>query len=470
MSGVPAWITPSATSGAVNENGSTVRFTANTSALPAGTSSAVVNATAIVNGDTVVKPVTLTVNRDQRKLVPSDVGVALVSVPGWTRLNATIKISDNFGLGATWTASSSQPWLTVSQNGDTLTLSAAPSTPLETISYATVTLSPTTAGVAAPEVVRVALWRSAYAPATAFRVKTSYWRVAADPIRPLVYVHNGDSKIDVYNVYTGQLVLSTAALGSTLGDMAVSPNGDRLYAVDRGGRSIVVVDLATMTKQAAWPVTGVTDLETKLKVIRPNGEELLLTSEQGAYRVATGRRLATPFRTGIIAASPDGRRVYVQNERDSTTVSIYDVDFSAMGGGTLFAVEGRTAYAGNGSSGNDIAVSTDGTRVYSASATPSRCTVAKASDFSNLGILPGGEPWPSNVEVDSLGRVYCGSAAPYGNNDVWMHSATGTLLKAFRLSGVGKNLLERQLVVSGDGMMLIGVTDDPSITFIAVGP
>lgn len=472
LSGVPAWATPSAISGTVNEFGSTVQFSPNVATLPAGTSSAVVNATVTVNGDTLVKPVTVTANRDQRKLVPSDVGVALVSVPGWSRLSAVIKVSDNFGLGATWTASSSQPWLTLSQNGNVLTLSANPSVPLETISYATVTLTPTTPGVAAPEVVRVALWRSAYAPASAVRVKTTYERLVADPIRPLAYAHAGDSKIDVYNIYTGQRLASTAALGSALGDMAASPNGDRLYVYDRTGRTIVVLDLNTLTKLAAWPVAGTVDRATHMKVIRPNGEELLLTSERGAYRVATGQRLETPFRNGVMAASADGRHVYVQNE-DSITpnaVTIYDVDFSAMGGGTLFAAAGRTSAVGNGNTGKDIAISADGATIYSASSTPARCTVAKASDLSNVGILPGGDTAPDNVEVDSFGRVFCGSAAPFGSNDVWLHSAAGTLLKAFRVAGIGKNLLERQMVVSGDGMMLISVTDDPSISFIAVGP
>lgn len=471
LSGVPAWAMPSATSGTVSETGSTVQFAPNVSALPAGTSSAVVNATVTVNGDTLVKPVTLTVNRDQRRLVPSDVGVALVSVPGWSRLSATIKVSDNFGLGASWTASSSQSWLTLSQNGDSLILNANPTGALNTVSYATVTLTPTTPGVTSPEVVRVALWQGSSAPLSEMRVKTSYERLVADPIRPLAYAHAGDGKIDVYNVYTGQRVASTAALGSALGDMAVSPNGDRLYVYDRGGSAIVVLDLATLSKQASWPVAGTVDRATRMKIIRPNGEELLLTSERGAYRVATGQRLETPFRTGVMSASADGRRVYVQSaDSTTTTVAVYDVDFSVMGGGTLFAVLARTGGIGNGFSGNDIAISPDGTRLYSASATPPRCTVAKAADLSNLGILSGGDAWPSNVEVDSFGRVYCGSAAPFGSNDVWMHSATGTLLKTFRVAGTGKNLMARQMMVSGDGMILISVTDDPAIVFTAVGP
>jgi hypothetical protein len=473
LSGVPAWASPSAASGMVSQAGTSLQFAPNLSMLPVGTSSVLVTATAIVNGDTVVKPVTLSINRDQQKLVPSSVGVAMVSTPAWQRLSSTLNVRDNFGAGSDWTAVSNQSWLSVSRSGDMLTLSANPTgLQFDSTSYATVTITPANAGVTAPEVVRDALWKGSFTPVVPTKIAKRYDRVVADPIRPLIYAHDSGSTIDVYNVYTGQRVATTAILGGSLGDMALSPNGDRLYVYELGAPNLVVVDLNTMAKQATWRLSVNPDAGARLKVARPNGEELVLTFDRGAYRAATGQRLDTPFTTGDIAVSPDGRRLFIQNESALVaTLNAYDMDFSAMGGGTLFAAASRLGgSAGGTAAGEDLAISVDGTRIFAASATPARCTVAQASDLSWLGILPGGDTAPNNVEVDSFGRVYCGIASQYTGNDVFVHSTTGSLQKTFRLAGSGKQLLARQMVVSGDGMMLIGLSNDPRLTIIAVGP
>ncbi|UUZ51619.1 hypothetical protein LP420_21295 [Massilia sp. B-10] len=58
--------------------------------------------------------------------------------------------------------------------------------------------------------------------------------------------------IDVYNVYTATLVRTIPNLGGALGDMAISPNGDYLYAYDTANAAIVKVDLRSMAKVANW--------------------------------------------------------------------------------------------------------------------------------------------------------------------------------------------------------------------------
>jgi len=51
-----------------------------------------------------------------------------------------------------------------------------------------------------------------------------------------------------------------------------------------------------------------------------------------------------------------------------------------------------------------------------------------------------------------------------------MYDTTGKLLNQYKLVGNGKQLLPRQLAVSGDGLLLIGITDDGVATIVPVGP
>lgn len=472
--GAPPWAQFSATSGSVNESGVTLSVTPSDVPGTVGSATVMLAPQATVNGDTATAGVALTLNRDQRKLVPSLTGVAMVSTPGWSRLSRTLTVSDNFGLGADWSAASDQGWLAAVRTGDTLTLTANPAAlPLDTISYATVTLSSSTAGVAAPEKIRIALWRGSAAPAPLTKLAAGYTRAVADPIRPIVYVHNGGSTIDAYNLYTGQKT-ATVSLGTTLGDMTVSQDGAHLYAYDLNRPGVVVLDLGTMTTSSAagWSLPKAVSSADRILSIRPNGVELLLTSS-GVYRASDGRSTASlgffaPAVAASMAATPDGKRVYTQDTGASPSVAnMLAVDYSEMSGGALFAA--KSASGSGGGNGADIAVNVDGSRVYTANGTPSSCAVLDAK-LAAAGTLPGGEATPNNVEVDSYGRVYCGATGASGTADVWMHDANGLLLKSFRLAGAGHALLQRQLVVSGDGMLVIGLTDDPAVTIVAVGP
>lgn len=470
LGALPPWINVSARSGFANETGTSFEITPVLEKAPPGSSTAVVNVTLQVNGDTIVKPITLTILRDQEKILPSETGLAMVSVPGWSRLIRTVTVRDNFGANPDWTASSDQAWLNVIRNGSQLTFTGDPSSlPNDTTSHATVTLTSNTAGVAAPEVIRVALWKGSAAPAARVDFQTAYKQVIADAIRPLVYAHNGGNVLDVYNVYTGQKVASTALSGA-LGSMTVNQNGDRLYVYDMANRNVVMLNPQTLAKVGTWtPRNDLADFGHLLSV-RPNGEELLLTSKGDVLRIANAQTLSAQSQLGemFMAATRDGKRLYVQNQGASpSTAMVYDIDFTSVAGGGL-----RMTYAGSFSGGQnsqDIAPGLDGSRFYTANGWPYRCAIGDAVNFGNLGTLPGGDSYPNNVEVDSFGRVYCG-AASWSAFDVWLHDSSGVQLKQFKFAGNGHDLKPHSLVVSADGMMLIGLTNDPLMSIMAVGP
>jgi len=467
VANVPAWAQLSATAGSLSEAGTVLTVTPAPASAPIGSTSVMLAPTARVNGDQVSGAVTLTINRDQRKILPSTTGVALVSTPSWSRLRATLAVSDNFKGGAGWSASSDRAWLSVARSGDALSLQAdAAALPSDAVSYATVTLQALDAGVSAPETVRVALWKGSTTPTAINRLALSYQNIVADPIRPLVYAHAGAGVIDVYNVYTAQRS-ARVNIGTRLGDMAVTQNGARLYAYDNGQR-IVALDLDTLQPLAALALADTVQGDARLLSVRPNGVELLLSAD-GVYRIADGKRVHEGrFGMPDMAASADGKRIFQQDRGYSPSSGhMLDVDYSAMGGGTLLLAS--RPMSGGGSNGRDVASNADGSRVYFANGAPYRCTV-RDPDGGMSDMLAGGDAYPNNVEVDVFGRAYCGISGWYSEADVWIHAADGKLLKSFKFAGYARALLDRQMVVSGDGMILVGLTDDPVMAIVPVGP
>ncbi|MEO7496194.1 MAG: BACON domain-containing carbohydrate-binding protein [Massilia sp.] len=458
-------------SGTAAQTGGTLVVGMNSVQAPAGTSVTPVTVTALVNGDTITKQVPVTINKDQHKLLAAETGVAFASTPGWSRLARTIKISDNFGVDAAWSASSSQPWLSVAASGrttggaGTLTLSADPSSlPVDQISYATITLSSGDAGVTVPETIKVALWKGSATPASQVKLAQRYVNLVADPIRPLVYVHDGLSALDVYNVYTGAKVASVTGPAG-MGSMAVSPNGDTLYAAATGGLSIDLVNLSTLTKTGSWPLVAIKATDsTRLVAARPNGVNVVLTTNVGNFLAASGASLGSSFATGEIAASGDSRRLFTD------AGLAYSIDYTAINGGTLLASRYASGQGGQGASGQ-VAANLDGSRFYIASGFPYRCSISNGDTATQIGQLPGGDAYPNAVKVASDGRVFCGiSGASTPAADVWVHRPDGTLQTSFKFAGYAKTMLARQMVVSGDAMMMAALTDDPLLVFVPVGP
>lgn len=472
---MPAWATVTATAGTVNAAGASVTFKAKPANASTGVSSVLLTAGATVNGDAVVAPVLLTLNKDQHKLLPAETAVAFVSMPGWSRLTRTISVADNYGSFGGMSASSDQSWLVVGVSADRLILTADPSQMLnDTLNTATITITPSDTDASAPEVIRVALWKGTAAPSAASSAGLPYSNVVTDPLRPYAYLHNGGAVIDVYNLYTGQKEASITGFSAHLGDMAVTPNGDSLYVVDIDNARVSVVNLRTRSISSQLPLAAAGTKATRLKVLHPNGIEMLLLSDGQLFQTASQTRLGVlPLTTGgTLAASANGKRVTQQDEGNSSvTHTSVSVDYAALGGGTLFAAKlAPASHTSPGSSGGDLWVSTDGSHVYSAAATPKSCVIMNGPDLAILGYLGIGDAAPNNIEVALDGRIFCGGAARPGGNDIYMYDSTGKVLQQYKLSATGKQLLPRQMAVSGDGWMIVAITDDNVATFLPIGP
>ncbi len=492
LSPLPSWISATPPSGTVSQAGTSVNFAANATSAPTGTTTAIMNAYVSVNGDVRSAPFALTVNKDQHKILASQTGVALASTPTWSRLTKTLTISDNYGQTANWSATSNQSWLNISQSGNTLTLSVNPTNPqftLDSFSQATVTLSSTDASVSAPETIKVDFWNGSTTPTTMTQLAQPYTNIIADPIRPYVYVNSGSTFIDAYNIYTGQFIKRMNGLGGTLGSMTVSQNGDHLYVTDATSSIVEVFDLnnqavlpegqsainlKTQVSYVPWKLTASPNASTRLISIRPNGVEIILVSDGSSFIAQTGQPItATHIASGDMTATADGKRVFVQDEGSSPVgVVAYSVDYSEMGGGTLF-IAGLGSGGSGGSNGQDIAVSADGSHLYTASGSPYQCNSISPVNLRLIGPLSGGSAYPSSVKVGSDGKIYCGSSNGNSTADIWVSRADGTLQTSFKVSGAPGSaslLLPRQIAVSGDGFMLAALSSNPFLSFIPVGP
>ncbi|RZT08439.1 hypothetical protein SAMN05216319_3147 [Duganella sp. CF402] len=472
---VPAWATATATAGTVNAAGASITFKAKPANAATGISTALLTPGATINGDTVVTPVLLAINKDQHKLLPAETAVPFVSTPGWSRLTRIISVADNYGSFGGMSASSDQSWLVVGVSADKLILTADPSQLLsDTLSTATITVTPSDPDASAPEVIRVALWKGAAAPSAASTAALPYSNVATDPARPYAYLHNGGAVIDVYNVYTGLKESSITGFSAHLGDMAVTPNGDTLYVVDIDNARLTAVNLSTRTISKQLPLASPGTAATRIKLIRPNGVEMLLLSDGQLFLTSTQARIGVlPLSGGTLAATSSGKRVIQQDEGNASVLhTSASIDYAALSGGTLFAAKlAPSSHTSPGSLGQDVWISADGSRVYSAASSAKSCVIMNGNDLAILGYMAIGDAAANNIEVALDGRIFCGGAARPGNSDIYMYDSTGAkILQQYKLSTTGKQLLPRQMAVSGDGWVVVAITDDKVVTFLPIGP
>lgn len=475
MSTLPIDLSSSTPSGTVNQDGTVLAFSLLASTLTPGSVAHTVTLAAQVNGDTVTLPVTVNLNADQRKLLVSEWGVALTSTPSASTLTRTLQVSDNFGADLAWTAASDSAWLTVTASGtagtaSSITLSADPAAlPSDTMSYATVTVSSSAVAVNSAT-IKVALWKAASGLASTTTLSLDYSHITADRIRPYIYANNGGSAVDIYHAYSAQKIGTVSSVGVALGEMTVSPDGSNLYVLDTASQAMSVVDLATATKVDTWALNNAVTQFTSALAIRPNGVEVVLVGDGTAY--TAGRSLGSTGIAGSLTASADGRKAFAQNIGLSpATVYAFDVDYSAISGGVLMVSARATAsFINNASNGRDIAVSSDGSQLYTASGAPYRCSSVDPTNLSFIGSLPGGDVYPNNVEVTRDGRPICGISGWYASSDFWVHAADGTLLQGYKIAGYAKKMKTGQMVVTPDGFVVVALTDDPLLAFVPIGP
>ncbi len=476
-SALPDWLSITPSGAMVGQPGTSLTVGVNASAVTPGSQSAAVVLTSVVNGDTVTAPLTVNINVDQRRLLPSSWGVAFASTPNGTLTTRTLQVTDNYGGTLAWTAVSDAGWLSVTPSGTTggtssLTLTADPTqVPSDQVSYANVRIASATPGVAA-NTVRVAIWKSAVglSGVTSLAGNAST-ELVADKIRPYVYANSHGTSITVYNAYTAAPVATISNVGQALGQMTVSPDGSKLYAIDTSSQSLKVVDLATQASIDSWALSRPADAGTSLVAVRPDGYEVVIVGNGTAY--AAGNALPPPgiYGFGHMSATDDGSRLYTIDTGGSpASQTAWSLDHSDIAGGVLYATSvGAPFFVGNESNGRDIAVAPDGSAVYTASGAPYVCVALNPADLSFVKDLPGGDAYPNNVEVTWSNRAICGIEGYYSTYDFWVYTPAGAIASSYKVAGYAKVLLSHEMVVTPDGFVVVVPTDDPLLAFVPIG-
>ena len=463
LSGLPSGVTSSQIAGTVNQDGVLLYFTVDPSKVAIGSHSYTVNITAQVNGDSVNYPLTLNLNVDQRKLLMSDWGIAFTSKPNLSLLTRTLKVRDNYAGDVAWTAVSDSSWLNVTSSGTTTSspnviFTANPaSLPLNTVSYANVTLSSSIVGVKAA-VVRVGLWKDNNGAVKAMTpvFTAAYANAKEDKIRPYIYVDSEGSTIDIYNIYTAKKV-GTINAGVSMGAIAVSPDGNKLYAIDLGVGKVFAFNLNTLSKVYSWDTSSY-ERATNLTAVRTNGNDFIFHTSGGVYSEDKTTNGSIPISGSLfrLIASSDGMNLYSKDPTSYGSVNAYTIDYSdAFGGGLMMNLRidnAETYYQGY----SGFAISPDGSQLYIPNYS------CNSFDASNLK-LTGGDTsmYAGEVAVAYDGRVICAGRFRQPSNEpsgfsVFSAGRLGTV-PVFKSYLDATNYI-RQVLVSSDGLNVVSLS------------
>jgi len=192
--------------------------------------------------------------------------------------------------------------------------------------------------------------------------------VAVSPDGTKVYVTNeGDSEISTVSVIdtATNTVTATVNVGARPRGIAISPDGTKAYVMNYGSNEISIIDTANDT------VTATMNTENPLGIaISPDGTKVYVTNNGESVSVidtttnAVTASVPVGGRLDGVAVSPDGTKVYVTNgwykgddgpyyALEIGTVSVIDTATNAI-----------TATVSVGHLPLGVAVSPDGTKVY----------------------------------------------------------------------------------------------------------
>jgi hypothetical protein len=463
--------------------GTAVVTPASSDSLGSGTHSSTITVRACMNsancasGELAGSPATINVTYTVGALVRrhaftvSQQGLALASMPSRSVLTRTVRVTDSLGHAAPWSASSDQPWLTVTSTGVTpgdLVVTANPAgLAADQTHFATVTVTSGESGVQLSDTIRVGLWAGSQDPVSPLLTSGSFTETITDPIRPLSYSHAQGNTLSVHHVYTGQLV-ATLNFGQLLGDMAVAPDGSRLFVGDCncvGSSGITAVDLETRAIAPSWILQSRGGYLSHLEYVRADGMGLIITGRHHVVVAGTGVEIPAAgelfldefgWYSNVIVASRDGSLVCsVTRGISSGRFGCYTLQYSDSVGG--IAVFRPTGGGETGLGNRDAAMRPDGSRLFAIQ--PYRVLSYALPSASYAGELATMST-PNNVELLPDGRMLVGAANPTNGMDVQIYDANNAALGGFRLvTNSDWGLIDDQLKVSADGLRIVSLAE-----------
>lgn len=452
-----------------------LQLTVDPNKLGGGVYNGVINFTVNVLGESITGELALTIYSNSHLLSVPQSGVALTKFPTVELLTREVAILDNYGLTTTqWQANTEASWLDISASGttsDKLMITADPSG-LEADNFynATITVSPIDSPITNIQTINVGLWIGSSDPAANTSLEVTYTNLTTDPVRPYVYVNNSEADIDVYNVFTQELVSTITEVGISLGDMEVSADGERLFVADTNNDNIHIIDLDNTAYRTRWLSSD--SLAAGFALSVTNNQELLISGYGNIYAAQEGLLYVTDahgsyYGYNYLDASLYGNRFCAVNSGISPyTVSCYNLGFSHIEEQLILSKVDASVPHGTGSNGRDIALNHDGSIAYTASGAPYVFIPIEIDTMTVLETLPA-DSYPNAVEIGPDNALHGAASSSYGPQDVWIYKDDYSLRHSDYVSGYADNVLARAIAVSGDGFITIAITSAPSLSFVS---
>lgn len=457
------WLSVDSAGGTVGSAGRTVTFAASRDGLAGGTRTGQARISVDVKGTVFTELLPVTFNTEASRIVTTAAGVGFSSVPGRDVLTRSVRVLSSLGLSdVPWTATSSQPWLSVTPSGLTggevvLTADPAGLAP-EATYFADVTVTSADARVENEQTIRVGLYVSDIAAAPVVVDALTVF-LAASPVEPLVATSDGTSgSVALRNVYTGALVRTLSGAVVAAGGMTWSGDGRTLYVHDTTAGDVVALSAATGAEvgryAAASPGAGA---GRALAFLRPAGYAMLVTPGSRIFELDLGiERTAVDFQSASnavsLAVSPD-QSLVVTDFGD-----VKRLERSALAGGSLRVTDGPAVTTAQGRAG-EACVSAGGDRVYTASGFPYNFPATDLGSGQVVQVLPA-SAYPNAIQCAWNGLVVGGIDGFYDATDIWAYyGPTGANLAQLSSSPANgsRSLIDRGLAVSADGARLVSV-------------
>ena len=398
----------------------------------------------------IIKGEVLAVAED--RLMLESVGIALSQFAGEEQPSKTIKVSSGLGqTEGTWTATTDAPWLTITGtgkiNGDLVL--TADSSMLDTDMLYEATVNVTSPELPNLESLQVAFWVGNEFPTTKVALEHRKGEWAMDPIRPYVYLGDGSNSIDVYHLYTNQVVRTIEIQGGLFGKLSVSSNGAQLYAYDMAQKAIQVIDLTNDGIVATWPLNR--NVSGNIGVLRINGAELLMTSHGEVFETATGNRYFVPYSANDLTFF-SSLGIFCEVGRRFN--ACYEVThWNLLDNASSNFIDGISSDAVV----VDLAFNPITGRYYTANQYMPELSFYGLNNFDRLGALPLTTASIA-IEVGPNGNIYSANSGIGLTTDVTVFDKNHVHLGSFDITE-NEAITSKGIAISSDGKVLMALTN-----------
>ncbi|WP_288131761.1 hypothetical protein [Microbulbifer sp.] len=441
-----------------------------------GTYDGTVTLSTEVDGEAITASYDIQVLASSHRLIAHDNGIGFSSFPGASHLQQSVLIDDSyFQGGVNWSASTDATWLTIDDTGSTgnaINISADPAgLSQDTLHEAEILITSSNGAIENTETIYVSLWNGSVDPASRNDVSAVHDPFVADSLRPYIYAAS-DNSVQVYNAYTASSVDSFTLALTAIDSLAVSADGQYLYAMAGSDGKIAKVELSSGSYASeTWEPgenfsygrygringQGVLLLHQVISGI-PTTEASVAISADSGFALSANMSVFTE--TQELDVSENGRAFCTIGGASPYTLLCFEVALSSLNNTLAMTPQPKVPH-GTGSNAKDVAINRDGTEVYAVGGAPYAFTKVDVASGSVITELAA-HAYPTAAET-GIEDIFYGAISRTGSNtDYWVYDAEGNIIwtaDATPNSGY-EDVQPAALQVTADGRVSVVQTDN----------